>query len=90
MKFNHLAIAIVFTLPSVNGAAYAAEHTDAALLARLEALESRITTLEQRNSELTDQLAQSDSRVERVELRSAKASQPGPAPTYADVNDNFK
>ena len=89
MKFNHLAIAIVFTLPSVNGAAYAAEHTDAALLARLEALESRITTLEQRNSELTDQLAQSDSRVERVELRSAKASQPGPAPTYADVNDNF-
>ena len=60
-----------------------------AVLARLNELEARIKTLEARNAELESQAEQTTSRVERVELRSAKAAQPGPAPTYADVYDNF-
>ena len=60
-----------------------------AVLARLNELEARIKTLEARNAELESQAEQTTSRVERVELRSAKAAQPGPVPTYADVNDNF-
>ena len=59
------------------------------VLARLNELEARIKTLEARNAELESQAEQTTSRVERVELRSAKAAQPGPAPTYADVYDNF-
>ena len=62
---------------------------ESAVLARLNELEARIKTLEARNAELESQAEQTTSRVERVEQRSAKAAQPGPVPTYADVNDNF-
>jgi phosphate-selective porin OprO and OprP len=94
MKFNHLTLAMALSISSAESL-YAAEatttqqSTEAALLARLEALENRIIALERHNTNLKEQLEQADSRVERVEVRSAKASQPGPAPTYADVNDTF-
>lgn len=94
MKNNQLALAFGLTALTLSSAALAgtiaaSPSAEAALLARLDALENRISALEQHNSNLKEQLAQADSRVERVELRSAKAAQPGPVPTYADVNDNF-
>ncbi len=49
------------------------------VLARLNELEARIKTLEACNAELESQAEQTTSRVERVELRSAKAAQPGPS-----------
>jgi phosphate-selective porin OprO/OprP len=35
------------------------------------------------------QAAETQNRVQNVEVRAAKAAQPGVVPTYADVNDNF-
>lgn len=56
---------------------------------RLNALEARIRQLEARNAQLEAAAVDTQSRVERVEVRSAKAAQPGVVPTFADVNDNF-
>ena len=102
MKTNTHAIASALALlvapltqASAAQASAAQENTatstsvESAVLARLNELEARVKTLEARNAELESQAEQTTSRVERVELRSAKAAQPGPVPTYADVNDNF-
>lgn len=59
------------------------------VLDRLNALEARIRQLETRNAELEEQAAVTQSRVESVEVRSAKAAQPGIVPVFSDVNDNF-
>lgn len=56
---------------------------------RLNALEARIRQLEARNAQLEAAAVDTQSRVERVEVRSAKAARPGVVPTFADVNDNF-
>jgi phosphate-selective porin OprO and OprP len=63
--------------------------TGNAVLDRLNVLESRIKQLEARNAQLEASASETQSRVERVEVRSAKAAQPGVVPTFADVNDNF-
>ena len=87
------ALAILVAPLSQASAQENASNTNAsvenAVLSRLNELEARIKTLEARNAELESQSEQTTSRVERVELRSAKAAQPGVVPTYADVNDNF-
>ena len=87
------ALAILVAPLSQASAQENASNTNAsvenAVLGRLNELEARIKTLEARNAELESQSEQTTSRVERVELRSAKAAQPGVVPTYADVNDNF-
>jgi phosphate-selective porin OprO/OprP len=59
------------------------------VLDRLNALEAKIAALEARNKQLEDQAATTQDRVEKVEVRAAKGVQPGVAPTFADVNDNF-
>lgn len=59
------------------------------VLDRLNALEAKIARLEARNKELEEQSAVTQDRVQKVEVRSARAVQPGPAPTFADVNGNF-
>jgi phosphate-selective porin OprO and OprP len=59
------------------------------VLDRLNALEARVKQLEARNAQLEAAASDTQSRVERVEVRSAKAAQPGVVPTFADVNDNF-
>lgn len=59
------------------------------VLDRLNALEARVHQLEARNAQLEAAAADTQSRVERVEVRSAKAAQPGVVPTFADVNDTF-
>ncbi len=59
------------------------------ILDRLNAMDARIRQLEARNAELEQQAAQTQTRVQNVEVRAAKAAQPGVVPTYADVNDNF-
>lgn len=63
--------------------------TGDAVLDRLNALEAKIARLEARNKELEEQSAVTQDRVQKVEVRSARAVQPGPAPTFADVNGNF-
>jgi phosphate-selective porin OprO/OprP len=63
--------------------------TGNAVLDRLNALEAKIARLEARNKELEEQSAATQDRVEKVEVRSARAVQPGPAPTFADINGNF-
>lgn len=59
------------------------------VLDRLNTLEARLRQLEARNAELEEQATQTQSRVQNVEVRAAKAAQPGVAPTYSDVNGNF-
>src|SRR5690349_20391503 len=59
------------------------------VLDRLNALEAKVATLEARNKQLEDEAAATQSRVEKVEVRAAKGVQPGVAPTFSDVNDNF-
>lgn len=59
------------------------------VLDRLNALEAKVAALEARNKQLEEQAAESRERVERVEVRAAKGVQPGPAPTFADVDGNF-
>lgn len=60
-----------------------------ALLDRLNALEARVHQLEERNAQLEAAATETQSRSERVDVRSAKAAQPGVAPSFADVGDNF-
>lgn len=59
------------------------------VLDRLNALEAKIARLEARNKQLEDQAVVTETRVEKVEVRAAKAVQAGPAPTFSDVNDSF-
>ncbi len=59
------------------------------VLDRLNAMEARIRQLEARNTELEQQAAQTQTRVQNVEVRAAKAAQPGVVPVFSDVNDNF-
>lgn len=66
-----------------------APKTGDAVLDRLNAMEARIRQLEARNAQLEAAAVDTQSRVERVEVRSAKAAQPGVVPSFADVNDNF-
>ena len=60
-----------------------------AVLDRLNALEARVHQLEERNAQLEAAATETQSRLERVDVRSAKAAQPGVAPSFADVGDNF-
>jgi phosphate-selective porin OprO/OprP len=79
-------------LPATDGtvqAQPATRTTGDAVLDRLNALDARIKQLEARNAELEQQAAETQNRVQNVEVRAAKAAQPGVVPTYADVNDNF-
>ena len=59
------------------------------VLDRLNALEAKVAALEARNKQLEDAAAATQERVQKVEVRAAKGVQPGPAPTFADVNDTF-
>ncbi|MBP6112878.1 MAG: porin [Sphingobium sp.] len=63
--------------------------TGNAVLDRLNAMEARIRQLESRNTELEQQASETQNRVQNVEVRAAKAAQPGVVPTYADVTDSF-
>jgi phosphate-selective porin OprO and OprP len=63
--------------------------TGDAVLDRLNELEAKVARLEARNKELEDKAAATQERVEKVEVRAARGVQPGPAPTFADVNGNF-
>jgi phosphate-selective porin OprO and OprP len=63
--------------------------TGDAVLDRLNAMEARIRQLEARNAQLEAAANETQSRVARVEVRAAKAAQPGVVPTFADVNDTF-
>jgi phosphate-selective porin OprO and OprP len=63
--------------------------TGDAVLDRLNAMVARIRQLEARNAQLEAAANETQSRVERVEVRAAKAAQPGVVPTFADVNDTF-
>lgn len=56
---------------------------------RLNVLEARIRQLEARNAQLEAAAVETTERVQNVEVRAAKAAQPGVAPTYADVTDSF-
>ena len=68
--------------------AMAQDKSGDAVLDRLNALEARVRQLEERNAQL-EAAAETQSRVERVDVRTAKAVQPGVAPTFAEGNDNF-
>jgi phosphate-selective porin OprO/OprP len=76
-------------IPADKPAEAAPTKTGDPVLDRLNALESRVHQLEARNAELEAQAAQTESRVQNVEVRSAKAAQPGVVPVFADVNDTF-
>ena len=69
--------------------AMAQDMTGNAVLDRLDALEARVHQLEERNAQLEAAAAETKSHLETVDVRSAKAAQPGVAPTFADVSDNF-
>jgi phosphate-selective porin OprO/OprP len=77
-------------LPADNApAAEAPRPTGDPVLDRLNALEARIRQLETRNAELEQQASQTQTRVENVEVRAAKAAQPGVVPAFSDVNGDF-
>jgi phosphate-selective porin OprO/OprP len=64
--------------------------TGDAVLDRLNEMEAKIARLEARNKELEEKAAFTEDRVQKVEVRAAKAVQfSGPAPTFADVGGNF-
>ena len=69
--------------------AQAAAPTGDPVLDRLNQLEARVKQLEARNAELEAHSSEVETRVQNVEVRAATAVQPGPAPTFADVNGNF-
>lgn len=70
-------------------AADAPAATGDTVLDRLNQLEARIRQLEARNAQLEAQNAEVQTRVESVEVRSATAVQPEPAPTFSDVDGKF-
>lgn len=59
------------------------------LLDRLNQLEARLRQLETRNAQLEAEATETQTRVQNVEVRAAKAVQPGAAPTFSDVNGQF-
>src|SRR5688572_3493727 len=59
------------------------------VLDRLNQLEARLRQLETRNAQLEAEAAETQTRVQNVEVRAAKAVQPGAAPTFSDVNGDF-
>jgi len=63
--------------------------TGDAVLDRLNELEAKVAALEARNKQLEQDAAETQTRVQKVEVRAAKEVQPGPAPTFSDVNDSF-
>ena len=63
--------------------------TGDAVLDRLNELEAKVAALEARNKQLESDAAETQTRVQKVEVRAAKEVQPGPAPTFSDVTDSF-
>jgi len=63
--------------------------TGDAVLDRLNELEAKVAALEARNKQLETEAAETQTRVQKVEVRAAKEVQPGPAPTFSDVNGGF-
>ena len=59
------------------------------VLDRLNALEAKVRQLEARNRQLEETTTATEGRVDQVQAFAAKAVQPGPAPTFADVGGNF-
>lgn len=76
-------------VPADTPAPQAPVSTGNAVLDRLNALEAKVNQLEARNRELEAQASETQTRVQKVEVRAAKGVQPGVAPTFADVSDNF-
>ena len=76
-------------LPADTAQAEAPKPTGDAVLDRLNAMEARIRQLEARNAQLEQQATATQTRVENVEVRAAKAAQPGVVPLFSDVNDTF-
>ena len=76
-------------IPSEDGPAAAPAKTGDPVLDRLNALEAKVESLEARNKQLEEAAAATQTRVEKVEVRAARAVQPGAAPTFADVAGNF-
>ena len=76
-------------IPSEDSPAAAPARTGDAILDRLNALEAKVQQLEARNKQLEDEALATQTRVEKVEVRAARAVQAGPAPTFADVGGNF-
>jgi len=76
-------------LPADTAQAEAPKPTGDAVLDRLNAMEARIRQLEARNAQLEQQATATQTRVENVEVRAAKAAQPGVVPVFSDVNDTF-
>lgn len=76
-------------VPADTVAPVAVAKTGDAVLDRLNELEAKVNALEARNRELESQVAETATRVQTVEIRAAKGVQPGVAPTFADVGDNF-
>lgn len=63
--------------------------TGDAVLDRLNELEAKVNALEARNKQLEAEAAEAQTRIQKVEVRAAKEVQPGPAPTFSDVNGSF-
>ena len=63
--------------------------TGDAILDRLNALEARVSQLEQENAQLKQQAELNEDRLGTVETRAAKTAQFGWAPTISDPNGNF-
>ena len=63
--------------------------TGDAVLDRLNELEAKVAALEARNKQLEAEATETQTRVQKVEVRAAKEVQPGPAPTFSDVNGSF-
>ena len=82
--FAGAAVLALSTAPAM-----AQDKTGNPVFDRLNALEARVHQLEERNAQLEAAAAETQSRLERVDVRSAKAAQPGVAPTFADAGDNF-
>lgn len=76
-------------IPADDAPAAAPVRTGDAVLDRLNLLEAKIQALETRNHQLEEAASATQTRVEKVEVRAARAAQAGPAPTFADVGGNF-
>ena len=76
-------------LPADEAANTTPASTGDPVLDRLNAMETRIRQLESRNAELEQQAIVTQDRVQNVEVRAAKAAQPGVVPSYSDVTDSF-
>lgn len=63
--------------------------TGDAVLDRLNALEAKVQSLEARNAELEEQAKFNQDRIEKVEVRSAKAVQFTWGPGFSDVSGGF-